>query len=218
MPDRQLSPDAGQFFRRRWNLIASEVFSVCHTQRRQLRANTAEGHMSHADHSLNDPVEEHRALHATESQIAIAGHPLHAMLVAFPIALTMSVLGADLLFWWTGDPFWARAAGWASFGAFLMGVIAGITGTVELLVVRGIRNRSSSWTHFILAVMLLSILGANWGIRIGDHVGAVLPLGLLTSLLAAGLTAVTGWHGGKLVFDYQIGTKSASSHADTEPR
>lgn len=156
---------------------------------------------------LTDPVEENRALHATESRIAIAGHPLHAMLVAFPIALTMSVLGADLLYWWTGDAFWPRAAGWAAFGAFLIGVIAGITGTVELLVVKGIRNRAASWTHFILAVMLLSILGMNWAWRIGDYEAAVLPLGLLMSLVAAGLTAVTGWHGGKLVFDYQIGTK-----------
>ncbi|MBB4208975.1 DUF2231 domain-containing protein [Roseinatronobacter bogoriensis] len=156
---------------------------------------------------LNDPVDEHRALHETESRIALAGHPLHAMLVAFPIALTMSVFGTDLLYWWTGDAFWARAAGWAAFGGFLMGVIAGITGTVELLVVRGIRNRSASWTHFILAVMLLSIMGANWAHRIGDYVAAVLPFGLILSAIAAGLTAVTGWHGGKLVFDYQIGTK-----------
>ena len=163
--------------------------------------------MSQRQIELIDPVEENRALHETESRIAIAGHPVHAMLVAFPIALTMSVLGADLLYWWTADPFWARVAGWAAFGGFLMGVIAGITGTIELLLVKGIRNRSASWTHFILAVMLLSIMGANWAHRIGDFEGAVLPLGLLMSFAAAGLTAVTGWHGGKLVFDYQIGTK-----------
>ncbi len=166
---------------------------------------------------LNDPVDENRALQETESKIAISGHPLHAMLVAFPIALTMSVLGADLLYWWTGDAFWARAAGWATFGAFLMGVIAGITGTIELLMVQGIRNRSASWTHFILAVMLLSVLGANWGVRVGDYEGAVLPLGLMISVLAAGLTAVTGWHGGKLVFDYQIGTKLSHPRPGTEP-
>jgi uncharacterized membrane protein len=160
---------------------------------------------------LTDPIEENRALQDIESKIAIHGHPLHAMLVAFPIALTMSVLGADLLYWWTGDDFWSRAAGWAAFGAFLMGVLAGITGTVELLIVPGIRNRSASWTHFILAVMLLSILGANWVLRIGDPEGAVLPWGLLLSFVAAGLTALTGWHGGKLVFDYQIGTRSGGS-------
>ena len=159
---------------------------------------------------LTDPVEENRELQPTESLVAIAGHPLHAMLVAFPIALTMCVLGADLLYWWTGDGFWPRAAGWAAFGAFVLGLIAGITGTVELLIVPGIRNRSASWTHFVLAVMLLSILGANWVLRIGQPEAAVLPLGLLLSVLATGLTAVTGWHGGKLVFDYQIGTSAGA--------
>lgn len=163
------------------------------------------------DPDLTDPIAEHRALHDTESRIAIAGHPLHAMLVAFPIALTMSVLGADLLYWWTGDPFWTRAAGWAAFGAFMMGVLAGITGTVELLMVPGIRARSASWSHFVLAVMLLSLLGANWVLRIGNAEGAVLPLGLILSAVAAGMTAVTGWHGGKLVFDYQIGTRPGGS-------
>ena len=132
---------------------------------------------------LRDPIQERRALHGTESKIAIAGHPLHAMLVAFPIALAVCTLGADLLYWWTGDAFWARVAVWAAIGAFAMGLLAGITGTVELLIVPGIRIRSASWTHFILAVMLL----------------------------AAGLTGVTGWHGGKLVFDYLIGTTASGS-------
>ncbi len=160
---------------------------------------------------LLDPLEERRALEDTETKIAIAGHPLHAMLVAFPIALAFCTLGADLLYAWTGNTFWSDAAGYAIFGAFALGVLAGMTGTAELLLVRGIRNRSASWTHFILAVMLLSILGTNWMIRIGDPQGAVLPVGLALSLVAAGMTALTGWHGGKLVFDYQIGVRAEGS-------
>lgn len=160
---------------------------------------------------LFDPLEERRALEDTESKIAIAGHPLHAMLVTFPIALSFSTLGGDLLYLWTGDSFWTRVSGYAAFGAFVMGVLAGLTGTAELLLVRGIRNRSASWTHFILAVMLLSLLGANWIIRIGNAESAVLPVGLGLSLVAAGMTALTGWHGGKLVFDYQIGTRTEGS-------
>ena len=85
--------------------------------------------MSQPDPPLTDPIAENRALQPTESRVAIAGHPLHAMLVAFPIALGFCVLAADLLFWWTGDGFWPVAAGWAAFGAFVMGVVAGITGT-----------------------------------------------------------------------------------------
>ena len=167
--------------------------------------------MSQPAPPLTDPVEEHRALQPTESHVAIAGHPLHAMLVAFPIALGFCVLAADLLFWWTGDGFWPVVAGWAAFGAFVMGVVAGITGTVELLIVPGIRNRSASWTHFVLAVMLLSLMGANWWLRVGAPEAAVLPVGLTLSLIVAGMTAVTGWHGGKLVFDYQIGTSEGAS-------
>lgn len=155
-----------------------------------------------------DPIEAQPHFHRTESRIAVAGHPIHAMLVTFPIALTMCTLGADGFFWWTGDVFWARAALWASGMAFLLGVAAGLAGTVELLLVPGIRARAASWTHFVLAVMLLSILGANWGYRLGGYEQAVLPWGALLSLLAAGFTGITGWHGGKLVFDYHLGTSS----------
>jgi uncharacterized membrane protein len=156
--------------------------------------------------ALVDPIATHPHFHRTQSRIAVVGHPVHAMLVAFPIALAMSTLGADGLYWWTGDAFWARAALWSSGGAFLMGLAAGLSGTVELLMVKGIRIRSASWTHFVLAVMLLSILGANWGLRLQGYQQAVLPWGLLLSAFAALFTGMTGWHGGKLVFDYHLGT------------
>ena len=82
-----------------------------------------------AETRLVDPVEQRPSFDRTESKIAVAGHPIHAMLVAFPIALTTCTLGADLLYWWTGDIFWARAALWASGAGFLFGVLAGIAGT-----------------------------------------------------------------------------------------
>ena len=156
---------------------------------------------------LTDPIEEHAAFDKTESRIALAGHPIHAMLITYPIALAFLTLFADGMFWWTGDAFWPRMAVWTAGIAFVMGVLAGITGTVELLMVPGIRIRAPSWTHFILACTLLSVMGVNWGYRLPDPQAAVLPFGLLTSALAVGMTTVTGWHGGKLVFDYQIGTQ-----------
>ncbi len=158
-----------------------------------------------------DPISAKPHFHRTDSKIAIAGHPVHAMLVAFPIALVFCTLGADGFYWWTGDVFWARAGLWASGMAFLMGLAAGISGTVELLLVPGIRVRAASWTHFVIAVMLLSIIGANWGLRLTGYEQAVLPYGLLLSLLAAGFTGFTGWHGGKLVFHYQVGVSSTGN-------
>ncbi len=158
-----------------------------------------------------DPVEQHPDFHETDTRVAVAGHPVHAMLVTFPIALAACTLAADGLYWWTGDTFWARGALWACGTAFLVGVLAGLVGTAELLLVPGIRRRSASWTHFVLAVMLLSLIGANWGLRLGGYEQAVLPWGILLSALALVFTGFTGWHGGKLVFEYQIGVSSTGS-------
>ena len=160
---------------------------------------------------LTDPISENPVFDESESRIAVAGHPIHAMLVSFPIALTVCALGADLFYWWTGDIFWARAALWASGMAFLMGLLAGLSGTVELLIVPGIRARAASWTHFIVAITLLAVLGANWGYRLNGYEEALLPFGLLLSALSTVFAGFAGWHGGKLVFDYQIGTSSTGN-------
>lgn len=167
--------------------------------------------MPNAEEQLVDPIAEDPGYNRTESRIAIAGHPIHAMLVAFPIAFAMSTLGADVFYWWTGDPFWARAALWTTGAGFLIGLLGGLSGAAELLLVPGIRARAASWTHFIFAMTLLSAFGLNWGIRLNGFEEAVLPFGVLLSLLVAALTALTGWHGGKLVFDYQLGTSSQDS-------
>jgi uncharacterized membrane protein len=140
------------------------------------------------------------------SMVAVAGHPIHAMLVHFPIVLVLSTLGADLFFWWSGDPFWARAALWAAGVGFGFGILASLAGTAELLLVEGIRRRAASWTHAIAAMMLIAIAGANWGVRLEDPVDAVLPLGLFLSALGSLFVALAGYHGGKLVFDHGIGT------------
>ncbi len=153
-----------------------------------------------------DPITADPDFHESESKVAVWGHPLHAMTVAFPIALTFCAFGADAFYWWSGAERWAWAAYWASGTAFLFGLAAGVTGTAELISVPGIRIRASAWTHFAIAMLLLSVLGLNWGSRIGGHVEAVLPWGILMSGFAVLVVSATGWHGGKLVFDYGLGT------------
>jgi len=141
----------------------------------------------------------------TGTVVAVAGHPLHPMLVTFPIALLLCALGSDLAFWWTGDPFWARMSLWLLGVGTAMGALAGLTGAVELLAISGIRRRAVGWSHFVSAVMLLSVGFTNWFWRVADPAAAVLPLGLALSFLGALLVAVAGWLGGKLVFEHQIG-------------
>lgn len=159
--------------------------------------------MSETDDTTS-PVIEEVAAKDTTSAVAVAGHPLHAMSVHFPIAFVAATLASDLFYWFGGDPFWLRAGLWASGIAFLAGVGAGLIGTAELLLVPGIRVRVASWTHAVAAMMLVAICGLNWGLRLHDE-NIVLPQGLLVSLLAAGFTGLAGWHGGKLVFDHGVG-------------
>lgn len=160
---------------------------------------------------MSNPVIDQVTKHDKSSAVAIAGHPIHAMLVTFPIALVISTLGCDVFYWWSADPFWTRAALWATGFAFALGILASIVGTAELLLVPGIRKRAASWNHGVAALTLLSIVGLNWGVRLGDEQGAVLPLGLGLSILASIFVGIAGWHGGKLVFDHGIGTTLSSS-------
>ncbi len=143
--------------------------------------------------------------HGTTSRIAFFGHPAHAMMVPFPIAFLMAVLASDIAWWHWSDPFWARVSLWLAGGGAVMGVLAGMAGTAELLFVRDIRRRAAAWSHFVVAIMLLSVAVANWGLRVEDAQARILPWGIYLSALGAGLVAVAGWLGGTLVFEHQVG-------------
>lgn len=142
---------------------------------------------------------------STHSAFSIAGHPIHAMLVSFPVAFTLGGLATDLAFWWSGDVFWARASLWMIGASFIMGSLAGLAGTLDFIMVHKIRRHVASWSHFIAAVMLISLIAANWWYRVSDH-EAVLPWGLFMSGVSALSLSVVGWFGGKLVFHHNIGT------------
>ncbi|MEX3786167.1 DUF2231 domain-containing protein [Paraburkholderia sp. BR14374] len=138
------------------------------------------------------------------SAVALVGHPIHVMMVHFPIAFVVATLGVDVIYWWTGDPFWVRAGLWAAGFAFWSGVAASVVGTAELLLVRGIRVKEASWSHAVAAMTLVALAEANWGVRL-YYPDEILPHGLVLSVLSSVMTGFAGWHGGKLVFDHGVG-------------
>ena len=166
-----------------------------------------EGKEVHADHP-NPHIREIAEKDAS-SAIAVAGHPIHAMLVHFPIAFVISTLGIDIFYWFTGDEFWLRVGIWSAGAAFVFGVLAAIVGTLELLAAPGIRVRVASWNHAIAAMVMLAIVGANAGLRL-FWPETVLPNGLMLSVLSSMAAAFAGWHGGKLIFDHGIGLLMSS--------
>ena len=138
------------------------------------------------------------------SVVAVVGHPIHVMMVHFPIAFVMATLVIDLAYWWSGDEFFVRAGLWSTGVAFWMGVAASVVGIAELLLARGIRLHEASWSHAVAAMTLVAIAGANWGMRMLDP-ATILPHGLALSALGSVMVGFAGWHGGKLVFDHGVG-------------
>ena len=60
----------------------------------------------------------------TNTAVAIARHPIHPMVVPFPIAFLLAVVATDVTFLLTGDEFWARASLWLAGGGTGLGVLA----------------------------------------------------------------------------------------------
>ena len=92
------------------------------------------------------------------SAVALVGHPIHVMMVHFPVAFVIATLGIDVVYWWEGGDFWLRAGIWSTGVAFWTGVAASIAGTGELLLVRGIRMLEASWSHAVAAMTLVAEL------------------------------------------------------------
>lgn len=141
-----------------------------------------------------------------ESRASIAGHPLHPMMIHFPVAALLGLIGADVAYLITSDVFWARAGLWlAGIGAF-GGWLASVAGAIDLFTVRRIRRLITGWCHAILAIMMLSLASLNWVQRF-EAAEAIYPWGLYLSLLTGVLIAVSGWLGGQLVYEHAVGVE-----------
>lgn len=138
------------------------------------------------------------------SRMSIGGHPIHPMLIHFPVAFLLGLVGADLAFLYTADPFWIRVGLWLSGLGSLGGWFAGLAGFIDLVLVPRIRNLPIAWIHALLAVMTLALASFNWALRFHDESGFDLWY-LYVSLLTAALIAVTSMLGGQLVYGHGVG-------------
>lgn len=145
------------------------------------------------------------------STVAIAGHPLHPLIVTFPIAFLTGVLGTDLGYWLTQDPFWARASVWLLGAGLLSGLVAAVTGMSDFLRIDRVRKHSAGWIHAVGNAASLFLTLVNWLLRLGDPTGAVLPLGIILSTVVAVLLGVTGWFGAELIYRHKVAVIGYSS-------
>lgn len=127
------------------------------------------------------------------------------MLIHFPVAALLGLVGTDAAYLYTQDYFWARAGLWLLGIGVLGGALSGLMGLLDLLLVKQIRRMITAWCHAILAVMMLSLASLNWQLRLNDAVIHIMPLGIYMSLLTAVLISLTSILGGRLVYEFGVG-------------
>jgi uncharacterized membrane protein len=139
------------------------------------------------------------------SAASIAGHPIHPMLVPFPIAFFALALVMDVTYWQTSNLTWKHFAEWLLLAGIVMGVLAGIAGAVDFIARREIRARAPAWPHAIGNVIVIMLAIINSFVHARDGWTGVVPWGLTLSALTVALMLITGWLGGSLVYRHGTG-------------
>ncbi len=176
---------------------------------------------AHNHHAVERPVvvrghlghDEQDHTQGVPSTAAINGHPLHPVLIPFPIAFLVGALATDLVAWWTDGSFWARGSVWLTGIGLATGALAAVLGVADFMTIRRARVHRIGWVHALSAGAVLVGALTSWLLRLGDASGAVLPWGLTLSAVNAGLITVTGWAGGELAYRHMIGVTGHGGHA-----
>jgi uncharacterized membrane protein len=138
------------------------------------------------------------------SSANIMGHPMHPILITLPIGLFVAVALFDLIFWQTGTEMWATGALWLLGAGLIAAALAAVTGLIDFLGDRRIRALGDAWQHAIGNVIMVLIQLFSFYQRYRYGTSAVVPLGLILSLVAVCILLFTGWKGGEMVFRHRV--------------
>ena|SRR5687767_2222252 len=143
-----------------------------------------------------------------QSKASIGGHPIHPMLIPFPLALWATSFGVDILFYFLRHPTLLVIAKFMLAAGCLAAVAAAIFGIIDWLAIKnGEVKRVANW-HARLNVAALVVFAISLFLRMGqysDLVGRRLTIPFLLSLVGVILITISGWLGGELVYRYGVG-------------
>lgn len=140
-----------------------------------------------------------------ESKVKLLGHPIHQMLIVFPLGLLATSLFFDIVGLISGDRLWHQMAFWLILAGIIGGLLAAVFGLLDWLAIpSGTRAKNIGLLHGGGNVVVVAIFALNWFLRYGDtrNPGS---LALILSVVAVGLALVTGWLGGELVDRLGVG-------------
>lgn len=139
------------------------------------------------------------------STARIAGHPIHPMLVPFPIAFFTAALATDIVYWRTAEIMWSHFSSWLIAAGLVMGGLAALAGMTDFLANKAVRAQAPAWPHAIGNTVALVLALINAFVHARDGWTGVVPTGLILSACVVAILMVTGWMGWSLVHRHRVG-------------
>lgn len=142
------------------------------------------------------------------SKVTIAGHPIHTMLVAFPIAFYTATLVSYIVYWNCGDPFWFKVGVVANIAGSITALVAAVPGFIDWLNIPSNRRAKKTGVfHMVANVVALALYTVAAFTVYNKWDDAEPALGVAIPLTAVGfsLTMIAGFLGWTLVQKHHIG-------------
>ena len=144
-----------------------------------------------------------------QSTAKIGGHPIHPMLVPFPIVCFIGALAADIAFLHYGGHLWAIGGRILLLVGLVMAALAAVTGLTDFLGEKRIQGPDAI-KHMLANVTAVVIELVNLILR--WHNDAAIPkIGVYLSALVVLILLYSGWKGGDLVFRHGMGVQDSAN-------
>lgn len=140
------------------------------------------------------------------SKAAIQSHPIHPMLVAFPVGLFVTSFIFDIIGSYGNHPSLSTAAWYCVIAGLCFSVLAAIPGVIDLfsVVPSDSSARTRGYKHAVLNLLAIAVFIAVAVYRRAPDVQAD-NVSLVLSGIGVILLGFSGWLGGTLVYRNQIG-------------
>ena len=146
-----------------------------------------------------------------ESRAKLFGHPIHQMLIVFPLGLLATSLFFDVIGLTTHHPGLLQAAWYMIAAGVISGLIAAVFGLVDYLgIPSGTRAKRIGMLHGLGNVVVIVLFSASWFLRRG-HTTDPATLPVILSACGALLGGMTGWLGGELVDRLGVGVDDGAN-------
>jgi uncharacterized membrane protein len=146
-----------------------------------------------------------------ESKAKLFGHPIHQMLIVFPLGVLAMSLVFDLIARVAGWPKLHEAAYFMIAAGVISGLVAAVFGLIDFLAIpKGTRAKRIGAMHGLGNVVVVVLFALSWLLR-RDNPAAPEVAAIVLSAAAAALATVTGWLGGELVDRLGVGVDDGAN-------